>query len=85
MDLSPERTGHADFYHPARTITGGSITFFFSRDGRRIERIGTNNVYGHPSNVYGHPSLVIFLFQLNAHYPSKLTNSIMIDMLFGPS
>jgi hypothetical protein len=29
MDLSPERTGHADFDHPARTITGGSIYHFF--------------------------------------------------------
>jgi len=29
MDLSPERTGHADFYHPARTITGGSIYHLF--------------------------------------------------------
>lgn len=78
MDLSPERTRHANFYHPARTIIEEVYITYFSRDGRRIGKIGTNN-------VYDHPSLVILLFQLNAHDPSKLTNSIMIDMPFGPS
>ena len=51
---------------------------FFSSDEIHIERKGTNN-------LNGHSTLVFILFQLNSHYPSNLTNLIMIDILFGPS
>ena len=50
----------------------------FSHDEIHIEISKTNN-------FYSHSTLVFILFKLNAHYPSNLTNLIMIDILFGPS